>query len=370
MCCVATIMTIVKPGTHSDTESDRLADEFGNQMFAILNNASLGILISIGQQTGLFDTLAGLQASTSLQIAAAASLDERYVREWLGGMVTGGIIDYQPEQRTYVLPNFRAARLTKSAGPRNIGRKAMHLTLFAEVEQKIIECFRNGGGLPYSEFPRFNAVMAEDSAQAFDHTLIDSTLPLVTGLPEWLRAGIDVADFGCGSGHAINLMAQEYPASRFTGYDFSATALDTARTESDQLGLENASFISEDLAKVEAPDAYDAVMAIDAIHDQVDPARVLVNIYRALRPGGVFLMVDIKASSNLEDNISIPWASMYYTTSTMHCMTVSLSAGGAGLGTMWGTQLATEMLAAAGFADITVHNLESDPFKNYYVAHK
>ena len=84
------------------------------------------------------------------------------------------------------------------------------------------------------------------------------------------------------------------------------------------------------------PEAYDVITVFDAIHDQAQPARVLENIYRALRPGGILLMVDIKASSRLEDNIGVPLASYLYTVSTMHCMSVSLGLDGAGLGTCWG----------------------------------
>jgi len=97
---------------------------------------------------------------------------------------------------------------------------------------------------------------------------------------------------------------------------------------------------------------------------------VLHNIYRALRPGGVLLMVDIKASSQLEDNIGVPLRAYMYTVSTMHCMSVSLGLDGAGLGTCWGRQLATSMLADAGFGDVAVHEIESDPINFYYVARK
>ena len=97
---------------------------------------------------------------------------------------------------------------------------------------------------------------------------------------------------------------------------------------------------------------------------------MLDNIYRALRPGGVFLMVDIKASSQLEDNVGVPLATYLYTVSTMHCMSVSLGLDGDGLGTCWGRQLATSMLADAGFGDVQVREIESDPFNYYYVARK
>jgi 2-polyprenyl-3-methyl-5-hydroxy-6-metoxy-1,4-benzoquinol methylase len=179
-----------------------------------------------------------------------------------------------------------------------------------------------------------------------------------------------VADFGCGSGHAINVMAQAFPASRFTGIDFSEEAIATGVQEAARLGLSNATFESHNLPELDKVAAYDVITVFDAIHDQAQPARVLENIYRALRPGGVFLMADIKASSRLEENVDVPMSTYLYTTSLMHCMTVSLALDGAGLGAAWGRQLATKMLGDAGFDDVQVAEVESDPINNYYIARK
>jgi 2-polyprenyl-3-methyl-5-hydroxy-6-metoxy-1,4-benzoquinol methylase len=353
-----------------NTTAGETAEEFAGRIVAALDAASLSILLSIGHQTGLLDTMAGLPPSTSSQIADAAGLNERYVREWLGGMTTGRVVDYDPQTATYSLPAHRAGVLTRAAGPDNLAVVAQFFPLLAQVEQKIIGCFSEGGGLPYSEYPRFHALMAEQSGAVFDAALVDVVLPLVDGLVERLRSGADVADFGCGSGHAINVMARAFPASRFTGIDFSDEAIAAGTREAAGLGLTNATFESHNLAELDKVEAYDVITVFDAIHDQAQPARVLENIYRALRPGGVLLMADIKASSRLEDNVGIPMSIYLYTTSLMHCMTVSLALDGAGLGTAWGTQLATSMLGDAGFDDVRVAEIESDPINNYYIARK
>jgi SAM-dependent methyltransferase len=345
-------------------------EEFAERIVGTIDSACQAVLLSIGHQTKLFDTLTELPPATSQQVADAAGLDERYVREWLGGVVAGRIVDYDPATHTYSLPRQRAAVLTRAAGPDNLARVAQFIPLFGEVEQKIIGCFHNGGGLPYSDYPRFHKLMAEESGEVFDAALVDVVLPLVDGLPERLHAGADVADIGCGSGHAINVMAQAFPASRFTGVDFSEEGLGVGTAEAQRLGLTNTMFLQQDVTQLDAIETYDVITVFDAIHDQAQPARVLENIYRALRPGGVFLMVDIKASSNLEDNIGVPLASFLYTVSTMHCMSVSLGLDGAGLGTVWGRQLAASMLADAGFGDVQVKEVEADVFNNYYIAQK
>ena len=333
-------------------------EEFAERIAGAIDSASLAILLSIGHQTKLFDTLAQLPPATSQQIADAAGLNERYVREWLGGVVAGRIVEYDPTTQTYSLPRHRAAVLTHAAGPDNLARVAQFIPLLGEVEQKIIDCFSTGGGLPYSEYPRFHKLMAEMSGEVFDAALVDVILPLFAGLPEQLRAGADVADIGTGSGHAINVMAQAFPASRFAGVDFSEEGLAVGAAEARRLGLANATFVQTDVANFDAIETYDVITVFDAIHDQAQPAKVLDNIYRALRPGGVLLMVDIKASTQLEDNVGAPLATYKYTVSTMHCMSVSLGLDGAGLGTCWGRQLAESMLADAGFGDVAVREID------------
>ncbi len=344
--------------------------QFAERIIGAIDSASMAILLSIGHQTALFDTMADLPPATSTQIADAAGLNERYVREWLGGLTAARVIDYDPGTQAYSLPRDRAAVLTRAAGPDNLARVAQFIPLLGEVEQKVIGCFRDGGGLAYSDYPRFHSLMAEQSGEVFDAALVDVILPLADGLPARLREGAQVADIGCGSGHAVNVMAKAFPASSFTGIDFSADAVAVGAAEAERTGLGNVSFLARDAAALDIADAYDVITAFDAIHDQAHPARVLENIHRALRPGGTLLMVDIKASSQLQDNVGIPFATYLYTVSTMHCMSVSLGLDGMGLGTVWGRQLATVMLADAGFSDVRCTEIETDPINYYYVATK
>ncbi|MGB5493528.1 MAG: methyltransferase domain-containing protein [Sedimenticolaceae bacterium] len=356
------------------TPSNVAATEaFAEQMLGTLNQGALSLMISIGHRTGLFDALAELPPADSAGIAAQAGLNERYVREWLGAMVTGGIIEYDAATDHYRLPAFRAALLTRAATPDNFAVFAQYIGLLGQVEDRVIDCFRNGGGVAYEHFPRFQEIMAEDSGQTVLGALDQHILPLVPGLIDRLEQGIRVLDVGCGRGHALLHLSERFPRSQFTGYDLSDQALAQARARAAARGLRNLIFECRDLtgfADSADAGAFDLITAFDAIHDQAAPQDVLKGIHRSLEPAGTFLMQDIRASSHLQNNLDHPIAPLLYTLSTMHCMTVSLAQGGAGLGTMWGEELARQMLRDAGFDEVEVHQLAHDVQNNFYVMSK
>ncbi len=357
-----TTAAAVTDPTTAQTDPDAVVE----RLLQILDDGAICVLGSIGHEVGLFDTLASLPPATSAQIADAAGLDERYVREWLGGMTTARFVQYEPQDRTYQLSPDHAPFLT-GASSDNLARMTRYVTMMGQVSSLVAEKFRTGGGLSYDDYPGFHALQAAESAAVNDASLLDTIIP-VAGETERLQRGIDVADVGCGEGHAVNLLARAYPRSTFVGYDFSDEALAAARAEAAAWGLGNARFETLDVADLDVESAYDLLLTFDAIHDQAQPGRVLANLRRALRPGGTYLMVDIKASSNLEENLEVPWATFLYAISTTHCMSVSLGQGGEGLGTVWGVQTAERMLHEAGFSDVVVHDLEEDPFNAYIVA--
>lgn len=370
--------TALHAGTGETTHDEGLLTEGAVEagaarLLGILNDSSAAVLASVGHQTGLFDVMAGLPTATSEQIADAAGLNERYVREWLGGMVTARFVQYQPAQYQHAAGTYRLdpalAPSVSGPGVDNLARMLQYVTLMGEVAGRIAQKFRTGGGLGYEDYPDFMHIQAGDSGSVHDASLVSSILPLA-GCVERLRGGIDVADVGCGAGHAVNLMAAAFPASRFTGYDFSEEAVLAGRAEARRRGLVNARFEILDAAALDVVEGFDLITVFDAIHDQARPAQVLQNIHEALRPDGTFLMVDIKASSNLADNVELPWGTFLYAISTFHCMSVSLAQDGEGLGTVWGVQLAESMVRAAGFGTVEVKELEEDPFNAYFVAMK
>jgi ubiquinone/menaquinone biosynthesis C-methylase UbiE len=346
------------------------AEAFAGKMIGILNSGALTLMISIGYRTKLFDTMAELLPSTSQQIADAAGLNERYVREWLGAMVTGTLIDYDPIAQNYTLPAEHAVFLTRAAEPNNLAQFAQFPPMLALVEDQVIDCFYQGGGVPYSEFKRFHTVMAEASNQGTVMPLVDEVLPLIPGLAEALQQGTEVLDLGCGCGKALNQLAAHFPKSQFTGYDFSSETIAIAQAEAQRHQLSNVEFQVRDAAAMAEFERYDLITTFDAIHDQAKPDRVLQNIYRALRPSGIYLMQEIRAATKVEGNLDHPLAPYFYTVSCMHCMTVSLAYGGMGLGAMWGQETALRMLAEAGFKRVEIQRLPQDLVNDYYITYK
>lgn len=167
--------------------NDAQAESFADRMVETLNSATLALMISVGHRTKLFDVMARIDPATSDQIARAARLDERYVREWLGMMAAGGIVENYPAKGTYYLPSEHAASLTRAAAPVNIASTMQFIPLIGAVEDQIVECFLKGGAPPYSSHPRFQEALdgesVEGAAPALS-TLLDSILPLVPGMAE------------------------------------------------------------------------------------------------------------------------------------------------------------------------------------------
>lgn len=357
-------------GVNDTVINEAKSERFAERMMTVLNHGALNLMISIGHRTGLFDTMSGLQPSTSQEIADAAGLNERYVREWLGAMTTGEILEHDHENNTYSLPDEHAAWLTRAAVPNNIAITTQWMSILGGVESRIVDCFRNGGGVPYEAYERFHDVMSEESHQTVIVPLIDDLLPLAPGLKEKLEAGIEVLDVGCGSGFAMVQMAKEFPNSSFTGYDISEDAIERGRERARELGLENITLEVKNAAGFTDAKKFDLITTFDAVHDQADPARVLSNIERALKDDGVYFMQDIAGSSYLHNNMEHPIATLLYTISCMHCMTVSLAQDGKGLGAMWGKELACEMLNDAGFKNIEIKQLPHDPINYYYIIGK
>jgi SAM-dependent methyltransferase len=361
--CTACTTTLAANATDS-------TDAFAERLITTLNAAGEAMMLSLGHRTGLFDAMRHAGWITPCDLARRAELSDRYVREWLGAMTCARIVDHDSNANTYRLPDEHAALLTRAASPNNLAAVMQWIAVLGSVETRVASAFRTGQGVPYDAYERFPEVMLEDSRQTVVAALEPFILPLAPGLIDQLERGIDVLDVGCGRGLAMLHLAQRFPRSRFVGYDLLDAQAGYANDRARELGLTNARFAAHDAAQNLGDKAFDLVCTFDAIHDQARPDRVLANIARALKPDGVYLCQEIKAESNHADNLDHPAGAFIYTISTMHCMSVSLAAGGPGLGAAWGRSLCRAMLTDAGFNDITMHELDHDPLNDFWICRR
>ena len=347
------------------------AELFTETLVDSFNKAALSMMISLGHRTGLFDVMADEFYGNSQELADRAGLSERYVREWLGSMVTGGIVDYHHELNKYKLPVEHAAFLTRAAQADNFAVFAEFIFSLALNSNEIEECFKTGKGISYDKYHRFYHAMDDD--QSMIGTLFSRFLPLMPELVAKLESGMEVLDAGCGTGGMLIRLAETYPQSRFTGLDLSEYAIAIAKKKSAELGLKNINFIVQDLTDFDQTadeKMYDLVMTIDSVHDQNQPKNLLKGIHKSLKNDGVYLMVDINGTGCLHKDMQNPLSPMMYAISCMHCVPVSLGQGGEGLGAMWGERKIKEFLTETGFSEVETHTFDSDPLNNWFVIKK
>ncbi|HEX6098916.1 MAG TPA: methyltransferase domain-containing protein [Thermoanaerobaculia bacterium] len=344
------------------------ADVYANRIGRTLNSGFVSLMISIGHRTGLFDIMASLPPSTSMDIAVAAGLTERYVREWLAAMTAARIVHYDVRTGTYFLPIEYAAVLSRGAGSGNLAPAAQLLSMLASMEDMVVAGFHGGGGVAPEAYERLHALLADEKRLHVDEDYVEALLELMPGMDLRLAAGACVLDAGCGDGAVLTVLARMFPRSAFRGYDISQDAIDRANERADEAGLANVDFAVGDVASLDEPRSYDLVLALESIHEQAFPRLVLRNIANALKRDGLFLMQETAASSHLSRNVENPFAPMLYALSVLHAVPVALAQEGEALGRMWGEERARQMLREAGFTKTRFDGIASDPLRYYCVA--
>lgn len=201
------------------------------------------------------------------------------------------------------------------------------------------------------------------------HALLPHFLGRVEGLVERLQAGLQVLDVGCGVGGALCVLASAFPNSTFMGCDASPTAIDIAQRDTQQAGLTNITYQVLKGEALPSSPQYDLVLTLDCLHDMPYPHRTLNAIRGCIKPDGVLVIKDIRCSDRIEDNLSNPFAPLFYGLSVIYCMSSVLSEpGGARLGTMgFNPVIAQAMTAQAGFTQFRQLEIEEDPFNYFYV---
>ena len=265
--------------------TDEERGSFARKMVDILNCGALNVAIGIGYRVGLFEALDAFEGPATLSaLAERAGLSSRYIREWLGVMVCGGIVELSREggEELYFLPEAHGDILARRAGSANLGVYAQEIPLLTQCAMDgVLNGFRTGEGVGYEVYPRFQSFMEELAVAKHKQVLIEKFLPTVDdgGLVQRLEKGIRVCDLGCAEGTALLLMARAYPRSRFTGIDLSEEVIARARACASEQGLSNAEFAVLDAARLRDSEEYrggfDYIMAFDAVHDQTRPLKAV-----------------------------------------------------------------------------------------------
>lgn len=363
------------------TKSMEKKRDFSQRLTALLNAGALNLAMAIGYRTRLFDVMDEFDSpQTAGAIAAEAGLNERYVREWLGVMVSGHIVEWSQNpsgEDLFYLPKEHGDLITTRAGRENLGVYTQEIPLLTTCAlAPVLRGFGTGGGVSYDHYREFYGFMTQLADAKHREVLVEKFLPSVGDgqVLERLKQGISVCDLGCAEGTAVLLMAEAFPKSTFMGIDLSEACIEKARSEASGKRLDNVSFRKLDAAHLkdhgDLAEAFDYVTAFDSIHDQTRPLDALINVHAILKQGGLFSMVDIAAGSDLSENKDHPMGPFLYTVSLMHCMPVGLVDGGAGLGMMWGRQKAVEMLKEAGFKTVQVLPIPDDPFNLHFLCTK
>ncbi len=281
-------------------------------------------------------------------------------------MASASYLTYDPATHRFTLPPEHAPVLAQETGPVFFGGVWEMLMGMLRPIDKLAQTFKEGGGVAQAEYPDVTYHgMDRFTAGWFENLLVQQWLPAVPAVKAALDRGIDVADVGCGRGRAVIKFVQAFPRSRIVGYDVYQPNIERAMANAQAAGVAaQVKFERLDASKA-IPGQYDLITTFDVIHDAVDPRGLLRTIRQALRPGGTYLCLDINCSDKLQENQG-PLGAMFHGFSVLYCMTTSLAAGGAGLGTLgFHEPKVRELCAKAGFSSVRKVPLEN-PFNNLY----
>ena len=341
-------------------------DQFVGKVLGDTSAMLVTLLAAIGDRLGLFKELAASGPATSADLASRTGTNERYVREWLGGMATAGYITYDSATQRFNLPPEHMPALAHEGGPFFFGGVHEMLPALAGVLDQVIESFRRGGGVPQSAYD----VHFWDGGERFtmgwfENLLTQQWIPAMPDVQAKLERGTLVADVGCGRGRALIKMAQVFPKSRYVGYDVFQPSVDRATANAKAAGVANQVSFHQLDASAGLPEQYDVITTFDVVHDAADPRGLLRSIRAALRPDGIYVCLDINCSERLEENAG-PLGAMFHGFSVLYCMTTSLANGGVGLGTLGLHEpKVRELCEEAGFTAVRRVPMEN-PFNNLY----
>ena len=335
--------------THLAIDQDKL-NAFINRAVGDLSAGYGGVMVSLGHKLGLYQAMAGAGPLSAREVAARSDCSERYVREWLNAQVAGGYVDFHDGSDTYELSPEHAAVLADEDSPVFIPNAWQVPASMWFDEEKAVAAFRTGEGVSWADHNgRLYCGVAAFYRNAYRGSLVPEWLPALDGVVDKLKAGIKVADIGCGYGHSTVLMAQAFPKSRFHGFDVHAPSISAARANAKEAGVTERVEFDTARATDYGGSGFDLICFFDCLHDMGDPVAAARHAAQALAPDGTVMLVEPFANDHVKDNVS-PVARLYYAASTTLCCAHAISEGGQMvLGAQAGEARLAEVFRKAGF---------------------
>jgi 2-polyprenyl-3-methyl-5-hydroxy-6-metoxy-1,4-benzoquinol methylase len=336
-------------GTQAPLNEAKLND-FMNKAVGDMGAAMMASLIAIGDKLGLYKAMASGKPMSSTEIAKQTNTSERYVREWLNAQAASGYVNYDAATQKYSLSAEQAFALAQDDSPVYLPGFFLAAVSAARDVDKIMRAFTTGEGVGWHEHHEWLFEGTEKFFRpGYNANLVASWLPALDGVVDKLKRGAKVADVGCGHGASTIIMAREYPNSSITGFDYHSGSIERARTLAEQADV--GSRIVFDVASATAFPGhdYDLITFFDCLHDMGDPVGAARHVFRALKPGGVWMIVEPRAEDTVEGNLN-PVGRVFYAASTMICTPASLSQEvGLALGAQAGEKRIREVVMAGGF---------------------
>jgi SAM-dependent methyltransferase len=326
--------------------------ELIGKMLGEVGAAMGGALVLLGDQLGLYKTLAEQGPSTSVELAAQTGTVERYVREWCAAQAAAGYINYDPNAGKYFISDEQALLLADENGPAFIPGIFEVVAAAVRDEPKVAQAFRSGAGVGWHEHdPCLFRGTERFFRPGYAANLVSSWIPALDGVQVKLERGAKVADVGCGHGASVILMAKAYPKSEFFGFDYHEPSILRARELAQEAGVFERAHFAQAAAK-DFPGTYDLVAFFDCLHDMGDPVGAARHVKTRLADDGTWMIVEPFAGDRTEDNFN-PLGRLYYAASTTICVPASLSQEvGLGLGAQAGEARLREVLSVGGFSRI------------------
>ena len=254
-------------------------------MLSDLGGASSIAMVRMGDALGLYKTLQAKGPMTSVELAKAAKVDERYLREWLSHQAASNYLSYDAASAKFTLPPEQAMVFAIEESPVYMMGGFDLMAALLDNQPKVQAAFKSGGGVAWGEQAgcMFCAV-ARFFRPGYHNNLVSTWLPALDGVVEKLRSGASVADVGCGHGWStvhdgegvpeIAVRRLRFPSGLDPGSDGACQGQALPATRASKSAL----------AKDYPGKDFDLVTFFDCLHDMGDPVGAAAHVRQSLKP--------------------------------------------------------------------------------------